>query len=226
MESVDILLTEDGSHTLYSNKFHAAYHSHRGAVNESMIVFIQAGLEYFREKNPGKHIFLFEMGFGSGLNALLSCQFSHQNLVKVDYTGIEAFPVSKDIWQSLNYYDDDENKSLFYSLHSCPWDTREIISPFFSIEKKEGKLESFENTRLFDIIFYDAFAPGTQPELWEENIMQKMYNMLNEGGIMTTYCAKGDVKRALKKVGFVIESLPGPIGKREIIRALKPNLTH
>jgi hypothetical protein len=144
----------------------------------------------------------------------------------VDYTGIEAFPVSKNIWQSLNYYDDDENKSLFYNLHSCPWNTREIISPFFSIEKKEGKLESFENSRLFDIIFYDAFAPGTQPELWEENIMQKMYNMLNEGGIMTTYCAKGDVKRSLKKVGFVIESLPGPIGKREIIRALKPKLTH
>ncbi|MFZ1702994.1 MAG: tRNA (5-methylaminomethyl-2-thiouridine)(34)-methyltransferase MnmD [Saprospiraceae bacterium] len=218
MKLNDIIITEDGSHSVYSVKFNATYHSQKGAVQESRVVFINTGLAAL--KNLGKNfIRIFEMGFGTGLNVHLSYIYAEQNRISIDYTTIEAYPLDKEVWSKLNYGQSLGQPKLFYSWHDLPWDNKVIVSDNFSFNKIHQKLEEFTSVEKYDLIYFDAFGPGTQPNLWVDEIMAKMHQYLNTDGILVTYCASGEFKRSLKRNHFSIESLPGPPGKREIIRA-------
>lgn len=220
MSHLKIITTNDGSASIFSEKFQATYHSEKGAVTESNVVFIEAGLQ-FRAKQQGTTIKVFEMGFGTGLNAFLSFVFSESHKTPVSYRSIEAYPLTMDIWSSLDYSRAGASHALFRYMHEAPWNEDIPLSPIFSLHKASGNMEDFDTIEKFDVIFFDAFAPRTQPHLWGDNIVRKMFNMLVPGGILTTYCAQGEFRRCLRRHGFSIESLPGPPGKREITRATK-----
>lgn len=220
MDTVDVRLTDDGSHTVYSTEFDAFYHSTKGAITESNIVFIEAGLQFIANQKKSK-ISIFEMGFGTGLNVHLSYLFSLNNKIGIDYTSIEAFPLSEEIWKKLNYSEIQSQKDVFFNWHVIPWNQKTQCSEFFVLNKIWAEIENYYPEYTFDLIYYDAFGPGTQPELWTDIIMEKMYKMLVPGGVLVTYCAQGEFKRALKRNQFSVTSLPGPPGKREIVRAIK-----
>ena len=217
-----IILSLDGSHTIISDKFDVSYHSKHGAISESQIVFLKAGLDYFSKMHPEIPLIkVFEMGFGTGLNTLLSCQYANETKVKVYYESIEAYPIEDFLIKEINYPSLIGNQDIFDLLHSTSWNEIHSLSNFFNFKKHLGKLENYAGTENFDVIFFDAFAPSSQPELWDIHIMEKMFKMLNSSGVLVTYCAKGSFKRTLKEIGFKVESLPGPVGKREITRATK-----
>lgn len=195
------------------------YHSIHGAIQESQHVFIDAGLKYFK-RDPVK---IFEVGFGTGLNAFLTCLEAINSKKTVIYHSIELFPLDIQLALKLNYPEQifKESRTIFEKLHSTVWNTEEKITGNFSLLKIKADLTTFTFDKGYDLVFYDAFGPDKQPEVWGINILKKVYNALNKRGILTTYCAKGIVKRNLMQVGFEIESLPGPPGKREMIRATK-----
>lgn len=216
--------TGDGSHSIYLPQHDEFYHSSHGALRESLHVFIKYGLEYWHDNNPGKPIAVFEMGFGTGLNALLTWQFARDKKCSVNYTSLEAYPVAPEMAASLNYIDRlnaPADATLFEKLHTCAWNERVQAAPFFELQKYETTLDAFVPGEMYHVIFYDAFAPRVQPELWTAVVFEKLYSMLEPGGVLVTYCAKGEVKRHLKAAGFRVETLPGPPGKREMTRALK-----
>lgn len=220
MDFNSILTTADGSPTLFSEKFQATYHSAHGALKESQVVFIETGLEY-AVRHVNKPIKIFEMGFGTGFNAHLTYRWSQENKTDIEYTGIEAFPISENTWKKYSLFFVEQERNIFERWHALSWNHHHIISPGFSFNKIHDTIENFQTNSLVNLIYYDAFGPGTQPELWEASIMQKMYDMLELQGVFTTYCAQGAFKRTLKKIGFQVTSLPGPPGKREIVRAEK-----
>lgn len=215
-----IIVSSDGSHTLLSDEYNVTYHSTHGSIQESNTVFIQAGLDHLEDRGY-KKIDVFEMGFGTGLNALLAMKWAKNRAIEVDYTGIESHPIDLSIVQELNYpmlLDlHDEEKLAFIEMHSLPT----LTSNNFIFTKVIGQIETYETQKQFDVIFFDAFAPSSQEHLWGTETLGKMFSMLRSGGCLVTYCAKGVVKRTLKEVGFTLESLPGPIGKREMTRANK-----
>jgi tRNA U34 5-methylaminomethyl-2-thiouridine-forming methyltransferase MnmC len=214
-------ITADGSHTLYVESLDETYHSTHGAIQEAIHVFVEAGLNYFNKSK----INVLEIGFGTGLNAFLTLLESQKDDVEIKYTGIEAFPLGDNITNHLNYVvelnSSKEEKHLFVKLHKVEWENYQKITDNFKLNKTKIELDKFETTEQFDVIYFDAFGPRVQPEIWTEAIFEKMYNCLANDGVLVTYCAKGTVKRGLKAVGFNIESLPGPPGKREMTRALK-----
>lgn len=218
-----IILSDDGSHTLFSEQFQVTYHSHHGSLQESNTIFINAGLRYLMEKGY-ESIRIFEMGFGSGLNALLSYLFGKEEDIEINYTGIEAYPIDLETAQKLNYVEilglDTKSKKVFEDMHRLA----SFAEASFQFNKIIDRIEDTSIQTQFDVVFYDAFSPDSQANLWEEELMSKMYDALNPGGILVTYCAKGAFKRALKSCGFIVEALPGPKGKREITRAIKPLL--
>jgi len=216
---VQTVVTVDGTVTLFVRELNEHYHSVHGAKQESVHVFIKAGLEMVA---AGKNeISIFELGFGTGLNALLTYQFAEKNNCKIDYCSVEKFPLEDKIIETLNYAEENE-KPVFKNLHNCEWNKREFISDFFSLEKIKGSAEEINFAgRKFDLIYFDAFAPGVQPELWTDEIFKKMFDSLNANGLLVTYCAKGEVRRAMKRTGFTVEKLPGPPGKREMTRGRK-----
>lgn len=224
MGDIKIITTEDGSHSLYHEGLKETYHSFHGALQESIHVFIEKGLRFWRTKNGlPKEVDIFEVGFGTGLNALLAAKFATENEVKINFTSVEPFPVPMDTINQLNYIDQigkEELKETFKQLHTAKWDELVEINPFFSLKKVKGKLEDFTGEKQFDIIFFDAFAPNKQSELWTEEMMQKCYQLLRKDGVFTTYSAKGQLKRDLKKVGFEVETLAGPPGKKEMVRGI------
>lgn len=213
--------TKDGSHTLVSDKFGELYHSHNGSMQEAKHIFIENGL-----KKCENDICVFEMGFGSGLNAILSYYYAKENSIKINYTTIEAFPVDIETAEKLNYNDfikENDYNDIFGKIHKSSWEKENIISNYFTLHKIKDKIENLdiEIIKKVDIIFYDAFAPNSQANLWETEVLTKMYKLLKPNGFLITYCAKGEFKRTLKNIGFKLVSLPGPIGKREITKALK-----
>jgi len=216
-----IVITNDGSHTLLSDQFGVSYHSLKGSIQESKTVFIDAGLGYFLGKKPS--IKVLEMGFGTGLNAIMSAQFAFFHNAYIDYTGIEAFPIAKEDYQNLNYPEmlnlDENLNGIFQGLHL----NSTAFSTYFIGQVIHQILEEYTTEEKYDVIYYDAFAPTSQAELWTAEIMQKMYGFLKPEGILVTYCAQGQFKRNLKEAGFVVEALPGPLGKREMTRAIKPS---
>lgn len=213
-----IELTNDLSPTLYSEEFEQAYHSHYGAISESMHVFIQNGLEKWLLSGK-KNIRIFEMGFGTGLNAALTWQYALKHHLTIQYETIELFPVDINLISDFKTLDEDLNQKI-QILHEINWNEPFNFEPFQLIKKQESLID-FDSAVPFDLIYFDAFSPNAQPELWTESIFEKMYQLLNPNGILTTYCAKGEVKRNLKKAEFEVQSPPGAKGKREMTVAIK-----
>lgn len=219
----EIRTTADGSTTIYIPEMDENYHSSHGAIQEAEHVFIQHGLSHLDQPK----IRVFEMGFGTGLNALLALRESEKRNITIDYAGIEAFPVEPELLANLNYFEtlDLQLESYFESMHQCAWEEQVAISERFGLEKIQQKIEDFDvdaylmNHQKFDLIFYDAFGPRAQSVMWEEVVLRKMQLLLKNGGMLVSYCAQGQFKRNLKALGFVLESLPGPPGKREMTRA-------
>lgn len=214
--SIKIITTEDGSHSLYNEEMNETYHSTKGALGESKYVFIEKGLEYFIQENNPKSINILEIGFGTGLNALLSYQFAKNNNTQINYTTLEPFPLSEEIISGLNY---QFEPSIFKQIHYDIWADEMIIDDIFYFTKHLQKLENFQTVEKFDVIYFDAFAPSKQPEVWSLMNIQKCFNLLNQNGILTTYCSQGQFKRNLKEAGFQIEILQGAMGKKEMVRA-------
>ena len=217
----EIVETEDGSKTIRIVDLDENYHSSHGALQEALHVFIKNGLLEFKEKSQ---ISIFEMGFGTGLNAFLSAIKAKELKLKIEYSGVEAFPVSVSEINALGYAQimGESNVGLYEKMHASSWEEMNEISPFFDLKKIKNELQSLElEKEAFDIIYYDAFGPRAQDEMWSVDLFQKMYDSLKIGGFLVTYCAKGQVKRNMKEVGFTIEPLPGPPGKREMTRAWK-----
>jgi tRNA U34 5-methylaminomethyl-2-thiouridine-forming methyltransferase MnmC len=219
---VEFYLTADQSHTLYRPDLDETYHSRNGAVEESEYVFMQMGLLPAIETNNNLH--LLEIGFGTGLNAILTLAHAQPKQVKVHYTSLETFPLSLNVIEQLNYgtFLSNDDLPYFTGMHSCNWNNQVEITPNFTLLKLQESLLHFTPNMHYDVIFFDAFAPNKQPELWTEAVFEKLFACLNPKGIFVTYSAKGEVRRLLKKVGFEVQLLPGPPRKRHMLRAIKP----
>ena len=199
------------------------YHSIHGARQESTHVFIREGLEAIRPLRSGR-IAIFEMGFGTGLNSLLTLINAGEKKQPVYYYSVELFPLNNEEVKQLNYCNElhrPDLQPLFERLHNCEWEKDIIITDHFTLHKTNTDLITLSTNQHFNLIYYDAFAPGAQPELWTVAVFEKLYHLLLPGGILVTYCSKSDVQRAMKAAGFMIEKIPGPPGKREMIRAIK-----
>ena len=220
-----LILTSDGSHSLLSGRYGVSYHSRYGAVQETEHVFLQAALRYYLKQYTPATLSVLEMGFGTGLNAFMTLLEAEARQLPVHFTTIEAYPIQEALADQLNFPEVLQAPAAdpwFRRLHRCSWETAEPISPFFTLEKKRTPVQDVQLDGRYQLVYFDAFAPDAQPELWEAGILQKMFDALQPGGVLTTYCAKGAVKRTLRSVGFTVESLAGPPGKREMTRALKP----
>lgn len=214
----EIELTEDGSATLYVPELDEHYHSVKGARAESTHIFVDMGLRACPVAAPR----VLEVGFGTGLNALLTCEEAGRAGRSVHYTGIELYPLAWSEVQPLGYTDNP----LFERLHTAPWATDVPLTPHFTLRKEQADAAAgtFPFRAGFDVVYFDAFAPEKQPEMWSEQLFRSLYAAMNAGGILTTYCAKGVVRRLLQQIGFRVERLAGPPGgKREILRAVKPS---
>ncbi len=221
MVKPQIILTDDGSHTIIVPELDETYHSIHGAIQESKHVFIEAGLNYWLCMNASlSAINILEFGFGTGLNALLTMVNIDHDL-KAIYHTLEKHPLSTAITEALNYGGILHETELFNKIHNAKWNEEQVITPNFSIKKIAIDFRNYVNDRQYDIIYFDAFAPSKQPELWTKEIFEYCYRLLHPGGVFVTYSAKGQLKRDLKAVGFKVESLPGPPFKFEITRALK-----
>lgn len=220
--SLTIITTGDGSHSLRNEALNETYHSVHGALQESVHVFIRNGLEHRLRDSHDEPLSVFEVGFGTGLNALLTVNYALENAVPITYTSIEAFPVPEEIWRTLNYASTEEAQKKFYSLHEVPWETEQPVVPLFRLRKMHTTLEDVMlPAASFDVIYFDAFAPNKQPDLWTLPMLKKVTDLLKPGGVFVTYCAKGQLKRDLKSLGLTTETLPGPPGKKEMVRATR-----
>jgi tRNA U34 5-methylaminomethyl-2-thiouridine-forming methyltransferase MnmC len=216
---IELRLTEDGSHTLHAAMVDECYHSTHGAIQESMHIFIDAGLRLMHKKE----LTIFEVGFGTGLNAFLAAQFAEQNQCDIRYISIEKYPVPVADAQKLNYADciDPAQRTFFETMHQCRWNESYRLSPHFELKKIKGDFTSYLHTDTYDLVFFDAFSPEKQPEMWTAEVFGELYRHCHSGAILTTYCAKGAVKRNLLSAGFRVEKVPGPPGKREFLRGVK-----
>lgn len=223
MKAHEFSFTQDGSHTLISSEFGASYHSMYGAVQESRHVFIEAGLR--PKALSADEVSILEIGFGTGLNALMSLLETQLRASKILYTGVEAYPISPSQAEMLNYaavLEKPESHAYLMQMHACDWGVPIQITTQFRFTKLLQRFEDLVFEEAFDVIYFDAFAPTTQPELWEPEMMKRMFVALRAGGVLCTYSAKGMVKRHLRQAGFEVEALPGPPGKREMTRGRKP----
>lgn len=222
-----VQLTEDGSSTIYIPEMDETYHSTHGAIQEANHVFLKHGIETLHRsevKSESANISVFEMGFGTGLNALLTSEFANDNLVQIVYKGIEAYPIDEELIKSLNYAEEIGGKSgeNFELIHSSDWNIEQEINTYFKLTKIHEKIENFVPVpNSIDIVYYDAFGPRAQGEMWRKSILEKMHTMLKPSGIFVTYCAMGQFKRDLKALGFTVEGRPGPPGKREMTIGIK-----
>lgn len=223
----EVVITADGSSTIHLPDWDEQYHSKHGAIQEAYHVFIKHGLHYFCGTEPvsGSHnISILEIGFGTGLNAFISLLEAKKLNITINYFGVEGYPVLMDEINQLNYPLELQVKTreaYFKKLHEVSWDEQHIISENFIIEKQNRFFSEIKEINRYNIIYFDAFGARVQPELWTEAIFLKMYHALKAGGVLVTYSAKGSVRRAMESVGFIVERLPGPPGKREMLRATK-----
>lgn len=220
----EIVLTEDGSSSLYVEEIQEHFHSHFGAIQEAQHIFIQNGFCEELKSEPDQ-ISILEIGFGTGLNCFLTILESIKDKSQVYYEGIEKFPLSEAEYKQLNYASvfDPNQQHLFDKLHESPWEVPNTILPKFELFKRACSFEAalFDFNK-FDLVYFDPFSPDKQPEMWELPVIKRVYESMKKGAILMTYCTKGVVKRTFKEVGFKIEKLPGPIGKREILKVTKP----
>lgn len=219
-----LLPTADGSLTIQLEGKDTTYHSRHGAIGESMHVYIQSGLQYVLDTASRTEISIFEMGFGTGLNTLLTfIETTHRGTI-VSYDAIDVQPIPGSIISELNYTDLLERRdldSLFRNLHATSWNEPVHLSPQFRFRKRLSDVHLILPDDKYDLIYYDAFSPRDVPEQWTVPVFEKMHSMLNEKGVLVTYCSKSIVRRAMQAAGFEVHKLPGPYGKREIVRAIK-----
>ncbi|MAM18638.1 MAG: tRNA (5-methylaminomethyl-2-thiouridine)(34)-methyltransferase MnmD [Christiangramia sp.] len=219
------LVTGDGSVTIHLPEWNEQYHSKHGAVQEAEHVFLQAGLDFYLEQTNRKMpVHILEIGFGTGLNAFLSLVKAATEEIGIVYTGVEAYPVSLEEVTQLNYPKIAKAEAFseaFEKMHGVAWEQLHEIRPGFTLKKQQKKFSSIKDEQAYDLIYFDAFGARVQPELWTEEIFQLMFQSLKEYGVLVTYAAKGSVRRAMLSAGFQVEKLPGPPGKREMLRAVK-----
>ena len=221
-QPVELRISRDGSHTIFVPDLNEHYHSTFGAINESQHIFIEAGLNFISQKN--NKINILEIGFGTGLNALLTIIEAERQKISINYSALELYPLKEEVYSKLNYPEHIEYQNvnnIFFELHHCSWEQEVIFSEYFSLRKMNSSLlEYIPGYQHYDLIYFDAFGPDVQPEMWTLDVFKKMAYCLKSGGALVTYSTKGTVKRNLKEAGFSIEKLPGPVGKREILRAI------
>lgn len=215
----ELKITEDGSHTLYVPELNEHYHSTHGAIQEAMHVYIDAGFNYCEKEA----IHILEIGFGTGLNCFLSLLEAKKQNRKIVYHSIELYPISKNEINHLNYPSQilNSDASIFEKLHQVEWNQEAKISDCFALTKLQGDLRGYQFPSKYDLVYFDAFAPDIQPSLWTQEIFKNIHKHLNYNAILTTYCTKGIVKQALRASGFKVKRLPGPPGKRQMLRATK-----
>jgi len=218
-----IIITSDGSTTIHLEDLNEQYHSIHGAIQEAYHVFIKAGLNHIIQKDSLEKIAILEIGFGTGLNAFISCLEAERMKVVITYDGIEAYPVPTEEIKQLNYSQllTDGNSQIFGHIHEVIWEKSHSITNYFNLKKRQLLFSEISTKNAYNLIYFDAFGARVQPELWTEIIFKIMYDALILNGILVTYSAKGSVRRAMQKVGFQVERLEGPPGKRHMLRATK-----
>mgnify|MGYP000129345274 FL=1 len=216
----EILQTLDGSTTIHLPDWNESYHSKHGAIQEAYHVFIKNGLNTFNSQP----VCLLEIGFGTGLNAFITYLEAMKSNQKIDYYGVEAYPISTEEISQMNYVTElnaTSEREVFKLIHDCEWELNNKIAALFTLTKRKQFFEQINDEDKFDLIYFDAFGYRVQPELWSTEIFRKMYRSLKSKGTLVTYAARGVVKRSLIEVGFIVEKLPVPPGKREMFRATK-----
>jgi len=215
----DLIITEDGSHTLFVPAIDECYHSTHGAVQESKHIFIEAALKQCAKTE----IRVLEIGFGTGLNAFLTMIEAERSDKKIHYTSLEKYPVEVGKALQLNYPEafPTVSRESFELLHTSIWGEEVQIGSNFWLTKIEADFTQFNFNEMFDVVYFDAFSPEKQPEMWSVELFEKIFIQCNTGAVLTTYCAKGVVRRAMQSAGFQVERLPGPPGKRQILRSTK-----
>ena len=221
--SLRIIKTSDGSDTIFNSELNETYHSLNGSINESNIVYIQNGLEYYLNRKKENNIKILEIGFGTGLNFLLTHIFLEKRKEKILYHTLEPFPLPNDIIKRLNYVKKigEQYLNIFQLSHSKESNKIIDITEKIKFIKSKISLEDIKLKDNYDIIFYDAFAPSKQPSMWERKNIEKIYSNMNYDSVLVTYCSSGQFKRDLKSIGFKVDVLPGPKGKKEMVRAIK-----
>lgn len=219
---LQIVLTADGSNTIYNPQVGENYHSTYGALQESLHVFVNAGLKYFLEANNLKQASILEVGFGTGLNFLLSADFCDKNQIILNYTGIEAYPLTNQMIIQTGYeqYVPLSIWNSFIEQYIAALDNPTTIAPGCTLQIEVNKLLNFGSNQKYDIIYFDAFAAAHQPEMWSEEAITHTIKFLKPGGIFVTYAITGNLKRMLKSLGLIVQKVPGAAGKREMLRAI------
>lgn len=214
-----LIVTDDGSHTLYVPGIDEHYHSRFGAITESRHIFINAGLASL----PPGDTSILEVGFGTGLNALLTAMHAGKEKIRVSYTSLEKYPLDVEVISRLNYGSmaGEEGQELLTAIHTAPWNSTAAITGWFTLEKRLTDLTAEDPAGIYDLVYFDAFGPDKQPEMWSETVMRRIAAVTHPGSVFVTYSAKGDLKRMLRSLGFEVKLLPGPPGKRVITRAVK-----
>ncbi len=218
---ISLFTTNDQSHTLYNSELNETYHSRNGAIEEAEYVYLKQGFEPAANKKNSLN--LLEIGFGTGLNAILTLQKSNQLSVNCHYVSLETNPLPVELIQQLNYPQFLQPNSIntFNQIHQCAWNLDHALTPNFTLHKAEQSIHTFSTNQLFDVIYFDAFGPEKQPDMWTNEVFEKMHQLTSTQGTLVTYSAKGEVKRTLKAVGYEVERLPGPPRKRHMLRAIK-----
>ena len=224
----EIIITADGSATIHIPEWNEQYHSKHGAIQEAYHVFIKHGLQHIchieRSRNEDEEMSILEIGFGTGLNAFITLLEAEKINQKINYVGVEAYPVSLKEIKQLNYaytLNVPNKDSIFKKLHDVSWGESYAVTENFKLTKRKQFFSEIEDEQAVNLIYFDAFGARVQPELWTEDIFKRMFNALKPNGVLVTYSAKGSVRRAMQSVGFSVEKLPGPPGKREMLRARK-----
>lgn len=216
----EILITSDGSTTIHLPDWNEQYHSKHGAIQEANHVFLTHGFRILEQKE----IRLLEIGFGTGLNCFITFLEAEKRKKNMEYVGVEAYPVLHDEIGKLNFVSElnaGEKQGVFENMHKVSWEEKHQLSETFSLIKRKQFFKDIDDEDRYDLIYFDAFGPRVQPELWTEEIFSGMYKALKNKGVLVTYSAKGSVRRAMQSVGFSVERLPGPPGKREMLRGRK-----
>lgn len=219
-----IIITQDGSTTIHIPEWNEQYHSTHGAIQEAKHVYLKHGLAFFcasKKDAEQSKISILEIGFGTGLNAFLTAIKAQALNLNCNYVGIEGFPVSQEELKALNYTQALKHKKLFSKIHFCKWEEDVEITEHFTLKKQEKQFSSITDENQFNIIYFDAFGPRVQPELWTEAVFKTMYKALKKEGVLVTYCAQGHARRAMVSVGFTVSRVEGPPGKRHMLQAVK-----
>lgn len=217
-----ILKTGDGSVTIHLPDWNEQYHSTHGALAEAVYVFIKQGLHYQIETTNSSEIAILEVGFGTGLNALLTFLEADQQHLNIDYTALEAYPLTMSEIEQLNYAELlTISPELYHKLHRCSWESKHELSDMFKLTKRQLFFEQLDTIDTYDLVYFDAFGIRVQPELWSEAIFSRLYRSLKHNGVLVTYAANGSARRAMVQCGFKVDRLPGPPGKRQMMRATK-----